>query len=101
MLVFTQVLNLINIIQNKSQLSWWTACKFVTKRQADPEAVTQWLGQSIDVLESEEMGACLFKVQINSRFKKNARSINMELRIQHVMYVLYGYVSRQTMCWNV
>ena len=42
-------------------------CKFVTKRQADPEAVTQWLGQSIDVLESEEMGACLFKVQINSK----------------------------------
>lgn len=41
-------------------------CTFVSKCLAGPEIVSQWLGQSINVLESTESNACSFQIKTSS-----------------------------------
>ena len=41
-------------------------CVFVSKCQAGPDAVSRWLGQNIDILESKEPKACSFQIKVSS-----------------------------------
>ena len=56
-------------------------CMFVSKFDASPDAISRWLGESIDVLESTEPKACSFQVSTSSnsdRLSKKRKYPEME-----------------------